>query len=275
MNVLILGAAGMIGRKLAERVARDGAIGGTTVDRLHLVDVVPPAVPAGATVPVETEARRPSRRRERPSGWSARVPISSSTSPRSSRARRRRTSTRATAINLDGTRSLFDAIRAAHDADGYTPRVLFASSIAVFGAPFPRHHRRRVLHDAAHELRHAEGDLRAPCWPTIRAAACSTGSAFACRPCASAPERRTRQASGFFSNILREPISGKEAVLPVSEDVRHWFTSPRAAVGFLPSRRDARHRPHRTPAQSQHARPLGHRPARRSRRWVAWWGRRR
>ena len=47
------------------------------------------------------------------------------------------------------------------------------------------------------------------------------------------PGKPNLAASGFFSNILREPLSGKEAVLPVSRDVRHWFASPRAAVGFL------------------------------------------
>src|SRR5690606_20769228 len=47
------------------------------------------------------------------------------------------------------------------------------------------------------------------------------------------PGRPNKAASGFFSNILREPLVGKEAVLPVSEDVRHWHASPRAAVGFL------------------------------------------
>ena len=47
------------------------------------------------------------------------------------------------------------------------------------------------------------------------------------------PGKPNKAASGFFSNILREPLVGEEAVLPVSEDVRHWFASPRAAVGFL------------------------------------------
>src|SRR5689334_20035832 len=47
------------------------------------------------------------------------------------------------------------------------------------------------------------------------------------------PGKPNKAASGFFSNILREPLSGKEAVLPVSEDVRHWHASPRAAIGFL------------------------------------------
>ena len=40
-------------------------------------------------------------------------------------------------------------------------------------------------------------------------------------------------ASGFFSSIIREPLNGQDAVLPVSPDVRHWFASPRAAIGFL------------------------------------------
>jgi nucleoside-diphosphate-sugar epimerase len=47
------------------------------------------------------------------------------------------------------------------------------------------------------------------------------------------PGKPNKAASGFFSNILREPLAGQEAVLPVAEDVRHWFASPRAAVGFL------------------------------------------
>ncbi len=40
-------------------------------------------------------------------------------------------------------------------------------------------------------------------------------------------------ASGFFSSIIREPLNGRTAVLPVSREVRHWFASPRAAVDFL------------------------------------------
>jgi nucleoside-diphosphate-sugar epimerase len=47
------------------------------------------------------------------------------------------------------------------------------------------------------------------------------------------PGKPNKAASGFFSNIIREPLAGEEAVLPVSEDVRHWHASPRSAVGFL------------------------------------------
>jgi UDP-glucose 4-epimerase len=47
------------------------------------------------------------------------------------------------------------------------------------------------------------------------------------------PGAPNKAASGFFSNILREPLAGKEALLPVPDTVRHWHASPRAATGFL------------------------------------------
>ena len=61
------------------------------------------------------------------------------------------------------------------------------------------------------------------------------------------PGKPNKAASGFFSNIIREPLAGQEAVLPVAEDVRHWHATPRSAVGFLlhagdHRRRDARAR---------------------------------
>jgi D-erythronate 2-dehydrogenase len=47
------------------------------------------------------------------------------------------------------------------------------------------------------------------------------------------PGKPNKAASGFFSNLLREPLKGEEAVLPVDDSVRHWHASPRAAVGFF------------------------------------------
>jgi nucleoside-diphosphate-sugar epimerase len=47
------------------------------------------------------------------------------------------------------------------------------------------------------------------------------------------PGAPNKAASGFFSNIIREPLAGKEAVLPVEESVMHWHASPRSAAGFL------------------------------------------
>ena len=47
------------------------------------------------------------------------------------------------------------------------------------------------------------------------------------------PGKPNKAASGFFSSIIREPLNGEEATLPVAEGVRNWHASPRAAVGFL------------------------------------------
>ena len=47
------------------------------------------------------------------------------------------------------------------------------------------------------------------------------------------PGAPNKAASGFYSSIIREPLNGREAVLPVPDDIRHWHASPRAAVGFL------------------------------------------
>jgi nucleoside-diphosphate-sugar epimerase len=47
------------------------------------------------------------------------------------------------------------------------------------------------------------------------------------------PGKPNKAASGFFSGIIREPLAGEEALLPVADTVRHWFASPRAAVAFL------------------------------------------
>src|SRR3954467_12179701 len=137
-------------------------------------------------------------------------------------------------VNLDGTRYLFEAIRKeGGGASGpYRPKVVFTSSIAVFGAPFPD----------------AIGDefLSAPLksYGTQKAISELLLSDYSRRgffdgigirlptTCVR-PGKPTKAASGFFSGILREPLAGQEAVLPVADTVRHWFASPRAAIQFL------------------------------------------
>ena len=47
------------------------------------------------------------------------------------------------------------------------------------------------------------------------------------------PGKPNRAASGFYSGIIREPLAGEVAILPVPGTQRHWFASPRSAVGFL------------------------------------------
>ena len=71
------------------------------------------------------------------------------------------------------------------------------------------------------------------------------------------PGLPNKAASGFFSNIIREPLAGKPAILPVSEAVRHWHASPRSAIGFLMHAATLESRTDRTAAQFQHAGPVG------------------
>src|ERR1700684_3919570 len=56
MHILMTGAAGMVGRKLTTRLARDGALNGRAIDRMTLTDIVAPEKPAGASFAVATEA---------------------------------------------------------------------------------------------------------------------------------------------------------------------------------------------------------------------------
>ena len=131
-------------------------------------------------------------------------------------------------INLDGTRLLFEAIRRA----SYQPRVVFTSSIAVFGAPFPEAIGDEFLNapltsygtqKAIDELLLADYSRRG----------FFDGIALRLPTICVRPGKPNKAASGFFSGIIREPLAGQEAVLPVPKSVRHWFASPRAAIGFL------------------------------------------
>ena len=133
------------------------------------------------------------------------------------------------AVNFDGTRNLLEAIRAQPD---YRPRLIFASSIAVYGAPFPEPipEEFHLTPLTSYGTQKAMSELMLADY-TRRGFIDGIGirlPTICIRP--GAPNKA---ASGFFSNILREPLVGHEAVLPVGEDVRHWHASPRAAVGFF------------------------------------------
>ena len=132
MKILIIGGAGMIGRKLAERLARDGAVAGKAISKLTLYDVVPGAVPAGAKVPVDiatgdlpAAGEADKLIADRPDIVFHLAAIVSGEAEQDFDKGYR--------INMDGTRGLLEAVRRA----GHKPRLVFASSIAVFGAPFP------------------------------------------------------------------------------------------------------------------------------------------
>jgi nucleoside-diphosphate-sugar epimerase len=131
-------------------------------------------------------------------------------------------------INLDGGRALLEAIRAA----GYQPRLVFASSIAVFGAPFPE----AIGDEFFSTPLTSYGTQKAICELLVSdysRRGFLDGISIRLPTICVRPGKPNKAASGFFSSIIREPLAGQEAVLPVSESVMHWHASPRAAVGFM------------------------------------------
>jgi nucleoside-diphosphate-sugar epimerase len=233
LNILVIGAAGMIGRKLVERIARDGALNGERVERADLVDVVAPQPPAGATfeiacraADISDPATAPRLVAGRPDAIFHLAAIVSGEAEQNF--------DKGYSINLDGTRFLYDAIRQENLSSGgaYKPRIVFASSIAVFGAPFPE-----TIGDeffltplTSYGTQKAIGELLLADYSRR---GFFDGIGIRLPTICVRPGRPNLAASGFFSNIIREPLAGQEAVLPVSEDVRHTHASPRAAVGFF------------------------------------------
>jgi nucleoside-diphosphate-sugar epimerase len=129
---------------------------------------------------------------------------------------------------MDGTRRLLEAIRTV----GHKPRLVFASSIAVFGAPFPE----AIGDEFFNTPLTSYGTQKAICELLISDYSRKgfvDGLSIRLPTICVRPGKPNKAASGFFSNIMREPLAGEEAVLPVSESVMHWHASPRAAVGFL------------------------------------------
>jgi nucleoside-diphosphate-sugar epimerase len=231
VHILIIGAAGMVGRKLTQRLAKDGSLGGLPIEAMTLVDVVAPDAPDGfggkvvlETVDLSTPGEATRLVAGRPDVIFHLAAIVSGEAELDFDKGYR--------INLDGTRYLFDAIRIAHGEDGYRPRVVFTSSIAVFGAPLPH-----PIPDEFHSTPLTSyGTQKAICELLLSdysRRGFFDGIGIRLPTICIRPGKPNKAASGFFSNILREPLVGQEAVLPVPDDIRHWHASPRSAVGFL------------------------------------------
>lgn len=227
MHILITGAAGMIGRKLSARLVKDTQLNGKKIDRLTLIDVVAPENPAGFAGTTELTASdlsSPGAAAKAIAGkpdviFHLAGVVSGEAETDFDKGYR---------VNLDGTRVLLEEIRAA----GYKPKVVFTSSVAVYGAPFPASIGDEFqltpltsygTQKAISELLLADYNRRE----------FLDGVGIRLPTICVRPGKPNKAASGFFSGIIREPLAGQEALLPVSETVRHTHASPRAAVGFL------------------------------------------
>ncbi|MEM9277715.1 MAG: D-erythronate dehydrogenase [Pseudomonadota bacterium] len=231
MKILVLGAAGMIGRKVVSRLLADG-IAGQFPDTLVLHDIVAPQTPdanceviclsgdvADAAETTKLAALRPDvifhlaaivsgeAERDFEKGWE---------------------------INARGGWYLLDALRKEHETSGgsYQPRFVFSSSIAVFGGPYPD----RVPDDFLCAPQTSYGAQKAMVELLVSEYSRKgviDGVSLRLPTITVRPGKPNQAASSFYSGIIREPLNGEEAILPVPDTVRHWFASPRSAAGFL------------------------------------------
>lgn len=137
-------------------------------------------------------------------------------------------------INMMAMWHLLNALKAEHDASNgiYVPKIVFTSSIAVFGAPFPE----KIDDDFLTAPQTSYGAQKAGCELMVSDFSRKgfvDGISLRLPTICVRPGAPNAAASGFFSGIIREPLNGVQAPLPVPDTVRHWHASPRAAVGFL------------------------------------------
>ncbi|MDF2996480.1 MAG: NAD-dependent epimerase [Xanthobacteraceae bacterium] len=227
MKILILGAAGMIGRKLLDRLALPHALG-TPIDEVLLHDLVEPAPPAGLPFPTRSfsgdyaapgVAERLLETRPEVIFHLASI-VSGDAEARFEEGYR---------VNLDGSRMLFEAIRSLPD---YRPRLVYTSSLAVFGPPYPA----EIDDDFLCAPASSYGVQKAMVELLIADYSRKSfldGVVIRLPTICVRPGRPNAALSSFFSGIIREPLNGLEAILPVEDKVRHWLASPRAAIGYL------------------------------------------
>ena len=229
MKVAIIGAAGMLGTGLIRRLAKLGAIGGKGISSLARHDAALSGPPPASSFPIETHITDLSSPGAAEAVIASRPDlifhlaaiVSGEAEADFEKGYR---------VNMEGTRHLLAAIRLA--GGGYHPRLVFTSSIAVFGSPFPE----AIDDEFLAAPLTSYGTQKAICELLISDYSRKgfiDGMALRMPTVCVRPGAPNKAASGFFSSIIREPLVGKEAILPVDDSVRHWFASPRAAVGFL------------------------------------------
>jgi D-erythronate 2-dehydrogenase len=224
MKISILGGGGFLGRKIAERLARDGTLGSRTVTGLTLFDMAEPPKPS-APFPVNAIAGDIVALPDAaiPDGtdvvFHLAAVVSAAAEADYDLGRR---------VNLRGTDAVIDRCRTL----GTRPRVVFTSSVASFSGSqdvtLPDNTRQVPgnsygAQKAAAELILADASRRG----FLDAVTLRLPTVIV------RPGRPNKAASSFFSAIVREPLLGLDTELPVPADFTVWVCSPRRAVDWL------------------------------------------
>ncbi len=229
MRILIVGGGGMVGQKLAHRIARTGLAGVSDTDVI-LADMAFPDAGAPAARQVKVDLAEPATGPLLAALRADVIYLLASIVSGESETN----FDLGWLVNHRGSWNLLDAVRGEHLASGgaYVPKFVFTSSIAVFGPPFPDQIGDEFLsapqtsygaHKACVELMVSD----------MARKGFIDGLSLRLPTICVRPGKANLAASSFFSGIIREPLNGLGAVLPVPGTVRHWHASPRSAARFL------------------------------------------
>jgi nucleoside-diphosphate-sugar epimerase len=230
MEVLITGGAGFLGSKLARQLLARGTLAGPSgqpekISRITLLDQVAaqgfddPRIAAmtgdAADAAVIAKALTPSVQ----SVFHLAAVVSGEAESDFDLGMR---------INLDATRILLEQAR----KNGNRPRVVFTSSVAVFGGDLPP----KVLDTTPATPQGSYGAQKAMCELMVTDYSRKgfvDGRSLRLPTVTVRPGKANKAASSFASGIIREPLNGVVSVCPVPPDTKVWALSPRSTVHNL------------------------------------------
>ncbi len=233
MKLLITGGGGFLGARLARTVLARPTLAGEKITSLVLTDIAPPPADllGDARVSARTGPLLAQTEALRDESFDGVFHLASAVSGECEAD-----FDLGLRSNLDSTRALLDALRARVNAGGKVPRVVFSSSVAVFGPdpalPLPR----VVADDTIPAPQTSYGTQKLICEHLVAdytRKGYIDGRSARLMTVTVRPGRPNGAASSFFSGIVREPLAGVESVCPVSPEVSHPVSSPSRTVDGL------------------------------------------
>lgn len=233
MKLMITGGGGFVGARLARALLARGTLAGQRIDRLVLADIAtpPPDLLEDARVEARTGTLLSQAEALRTEAFDGLFHLAAAVSGECEADFEL-----GLRSNLDSTRALLDALRANACAGGKPTRLVFSSSVAVFGpdpaVPLPQ----LVADDTLPAPQTSYGTQKLICEHLLAdytRKGFIDGRAARLMTVTVRPGRPNGAASSFFSGIIREPLAGVESVCPVSPDVSHPVSSPARTVDGL------------------------------------------